>query len=95
MTIVPEILDWPAPVAPYGQIFHAGGQGFDGGFTGGGFASILPEPGGRSFLEMSFNTMKSADAGRMAAWLMSRIRNGAVFRVPIRRTSSVRPNGGR
>ena len=89
MTIDVEILDWPAAVAPSAQIFHAGGQVFDGGFTGGGYAGVQPEPGGRAFLEMSFDTMKGEDASRMASWLMSRQRNGTVFRVPIRRTPQI------
>lgn len=86
MTIDVEILDWPASIVANSQMFYAGGQGFDGGFTGGGYASILPEPGGRSFLEMTFNRTNDEVSGRLVSWLISRMRNGAVFRVPIRRT---------
>ena len=80
MTYTPTIYDWPANCEPLNQVFAAGGQSVPGGVTLGGTTFENPEPGGRGELTLDFATFVSDDALREASWLMSRIRNGAVFK---------------
>lgn len=84
MTITPTIHNWPDTVVPKNQVFYAPGQGFSGAYTAGGANALSPEPGGVSFLEMDFNYADTTNNARIISWLMSRVANGAVFRVPIR-----------
>jgi hypothetical protein len=80
----PVIFDWPLGIVPSGQVFYAPGQIFEGGFTGSGIEAISPEPGGRAFLEMSFNTLKGDSNSRLAGWLFSKA--SAIFRIPLYRS---------
>lgn len=82
----PVIYDWPLTITPSAQVFHAPGQVFQGGFTGGGAETISPDPGGRAFLEMAFNTLPSDGDSRLASWLFTKVANGALFRVPLYRS---------
>lgn len=81
--IDPVIYDWPSSVQPSRQIFHAGGQSLEGGFTSGSVRVLNPEPGGVSWLEMEFGYQDNAPADALVSWLMSKVSNGNVFRVPI------------
>ena len=83
MTYVPTIFDWPALVEPINQTFMAGGQGIDGGMTLGGMSTVNPEPGGRSELMMDFAQFALTDANLAASWIMSRVQNGAIMRIPL------------
>lgn len=85
MTISPTVYDWPA-IVPVRQLFHAGGQAFDGGFTTGGAKILSPEPGGRAFLEVEFGYQKHGATDTLISWAMSKISNGNIFRVPVERT---------
>ncbi len=83
MTITPTIYDWPSLIVPINQLFYAGGEASEGLYTASGVQQISPEPGGRAFLDMSFNYMRNDTAGRVASWLISKVANGNVFRIPI------------
>ena len=83
MTYVPVIHDWPALVEPINQTFMAGGTGIDGGMTIGGATSINPEPGGRAELLMDFVQFALPDANLAASWIMSRLQNAAIMRIPL------------
>lgn len=85
----PVILDWPLAVVPTGQVFYAPGQAFDGGYTSGGAETLSPEPGGRAYLDMAFNTLKSDQASRLASWIMSK--GSAIWRVPLFRSVQLVP----
>lgn len=85
MTIAPTIYDWPA-IVPARQLFHAGGQAFDGGFTARGAKLRSPEPGGRAFLEMEFGYQKHGATDPLVSWVCSKIANGNIFRVPLSRS---------
>lgn len=80
----PVVYDWPLSLVPSAQLFHAPGQVFEGGFTSKGAEMVSPEPGGRAYLEMSFNALKTVGDGRLASWLFSKLATGAIFRVPLR-----------
>jgi len=80
--ISPNIYDWPASVPFFNGVFHAGGQAHDGGFTTGGVAVLLPEPGGRAFMDVEFRYAPKCSAA-IVSWLISKVKNGTVFRVPV------------
>jgi len=82
----PVIYDWPSSVVPVRQLFHAGGQATEGGITSGSVRLLYPEPGGVSWLEMEFGYQGNADPDPLASWLMSRVANGNIFRIPIERS---------
>lgn len=84
--ITPTIYDWPASVFPINQLFYAGGEASESVFTIGEVLAKMPEPGGRAYMDMAFNYMGNDSSSRIAAWLMSKISNGNIFRVPIRRS---------
>ena len=65
------------------QLFHAGGQAFEGGFTSGGARVLTPEPGGRGILNMEFAVQQNCPADPIVSWLSSMIANGNIFRIPI------------
>lgn len=73
------------------QLFHAGGQAFDGGFTSGGARVLTPEPGGRGILSMEFTPQQNAPADPIVSWLSTMIANGNIFRIPISFTPQVVP----
>lgn len=76
-----DVYDWPQSLIPWNQVFHVPGQAVDGGFTTGGARTFSPEPGGRAILEWTFNPQQSVSAPRMFSWLLSKVANGAVFRL--------------
>jgi hypothetical protein len=90
MTISPTIYDWPS-VVPVRQLFHAGGQAVEGGYTSGGVRVLSPEPGGFSWLEVEFGYQQDGETDSLISWLMSKIANGNVFRIPIRRSPQLVP----
>ena len=83
MTYTPVIFDWPSVVEPINQTFMAGGQGIDGGMTLGGMSATNPEPGGRAELMMDFVQFALPDTNLAASWIMSRVQNGAIMRIPL------------
>lgn len=85
MTITPTIYDWPTVISVR-QLFHAGGQATAGAFTSGGVRVLSPEPGGFSWLELEFGYQQDGDTNSLISWLMSKISNGNVFRIPITRS---------
>lgn len=89
MIVAPTIYDWPSLIVPSAQLFYAGGQMQDGGFTSAGARVGYPEPGGRSFLDLEFNHQKYGATDTLISWLMSKIANGNLFRVPIAQTAQV------
>jgi hypothetical protein len=89
MITAPKVYDWPSQIVLSSQLFHAGGQIRDGGFTSSGARVGYPEPGGRSFLEMEFPSQRHGPTDTLISWLMSRISNGNLFRVPIGRSVQV------
>ena len=84
MTINYKIYDWPSAVKPTEQLFFSGGQLVEGGFTSGGARMMYPEPGGRSVLELTFDYQQNYNPDPIVSWLITMIRNGNIFRVPIR-----------
>lgn len=87
MTYTPIIYDWRSTLFPLEQIFFAGGQAIAGGMTLGGISSESPEPGGLGEMRMTFPPFwTGADANLDASWTLSRIRNGAVFRIRLYKT---------
>lgn len=80
-----QIWDFPA-LAVQSQLFYAGGAAIDGGFTSGGARTISPEPGGRAFLEVQLSLQVNEWDIPFSSWIMSKINNGNVFRVPLTRT---------
>lgn len=82
----PVIYDWPSSVVPARQLFHAGGQAVEGGFSSGSVRMLHPEPGGVSWLEMEFAYQDNGDPDPLVSWLMSKIANGNIFRVRIERS---------
>lgn len=83
MTYTPIIYDWRSSCAPLDTLFIAGGEAIAGGMTLGGVSISNPEPGGRAELVMSFATFPDPAQNRDASWTISRIRNGAIMRLPI------------
>lgn len=81
-----RIFDWRRGCVPIDQVFRAGGEDGGGGLTLGGFESRSPEPGGRAELVMAFNTFGTVAANLDASWTISRIMNGAIFRIGIYRS---------
>ena len=84
MTINYKIYDWPLSIKPTEQLFYSGGQAVEGGFTSGGARMMYPEPGGRSVLELTFDYQQNYNPSPIVSWLITMIRNGNIFRVPIR-----------
>lgn len=89
MIATPTFYDWPSSVIPARQLYHAGGQMVDGGFTSAGARLGYPEPGGRAFLELEFGYQDNAPADPIVSWLCSKVANGNVFRIPIWRSPQV------
>lgn len=83
MSIIPRIYDWRLSCEPVNSFFRAGGEAIAGGLTLGGAMVSNPEPGGRAEYVMEFAAFVTEQATRDASWLISRITNGAVMRVPI------------
>jgi len=83
MVYVPKVFTWRPQLVPKSQLFVAGGSSTAGGLTLSGVSSETLSIGGRSSLLMSFNTLKR-EANAAASWTYSRVRNGAVFCIPIR-----------
>jgi hypothetical protein len=79
-----KIYDWPSVVKPTEQLFYSGGQLVEGGFTSGGARMMYPEPGGRSVLELTFDYQQNYNPNPIISWLITMIRNGNIFRVPVR-----------
>lgn len=77
-----EIYDWRSAIVPADQLFVAGGRSIAGGMTVGGIRIESPSPGGRGELHMSFSTLNRS-LGASVSWTISRIRNGAIMRVPL------------
>lgn len=78
------IYDWPQSVIPMDQLFRVPGQATQGGFTTGGARVMSPEVGGRALIEWTFGTQKeSTDAARLYSWLISKVSNGHIFRLPM------------
>lgn len=91
MTYVPTIHEWPTECEALNQVFVAGGQEIPGGVTLGGVTLTNPEPGGRGELILDFPTFVSDDALRLASWLITRLRNGSVFRYDLLETPQLVP----
>lgn len=89
MTLSYTVYDWPNTILPARQLFFAGGQAFEGGFTSGGARILAPEPGGRSFLDVEFDYQLAALRDPMVSWACSKIANGNIFRVPIARSPQI------
>lgn len=85
MSLSFKVYDFP-PILRGKQLFHAGGQAYEGGFTSGGARMLSPEPGGRGVLNMEFTAQRNAPADPIVSWLCSMIANGNIFRIPIRFT---------
>lgn len=79
----PVIYDWPT-VIPVRQLYHSGGQAVESVLTAGAVRVLSPEPGGFGLLEMEFGRVEDADT--LVSWLLSKIANGNVFRIPITRS---------
>lgn len=78
------VYDWPWTVRPRDQLFHVPGQATEGGFTVGGARTLSPEVGGRAVLKWTFDTQREqSEAGRLYSWLISKVSNGSVFRLPV------------
>ena len=92
MITAPTIYDWPELIVPSAQLFYAGGQMQDGGFTSSGARVGYPEPGGRSFLDLEFNHQKYGATDTLISWLMSKIDNGNLFRFRLAQTAQVLTN---
>lgn len=90
MSLSYKVYDFP-PIWRGKQLFHAGGQAFDGGFTSGGARVLTPEPGGRGILNMEFTVQRNAPADPIVSWLCSMIANGNIFRIPISFTPQIVP----
>lgn len=87
--ITPTILDWPSAIVPAGQMFYAGGQSVDGGFTTGGTLIAAPEAGGRAMLQAQFSAFGGWGGrvnARLISWLFSKIANQTIWRFPIARS---------
>lgn len=90
MTIDYKIWDMPTfPVQS--QLFYAGGQSFEGGFTSGGVRILSSEPGGRSFLELTLSLQVNEWSVPFSSWLMSKL-NGDIFRVRLTATPQLVSN---
>lgn len=83
MTYTVTVHEWPDVLIPSSQTFKAGGQSIQGGVTAGGTLVSHPEPGGRASLQQKFDIFTSHDENVEASWVMSKILNSSVFRVPI------------
>lgn len=81
MTYVPVIYDWRSTIVPVDQVFRAGGNAVAGGMTLGGASVESPEPGGRGELVLEVAALANANSNLDASWTVSRLLNGAVFRV--------------
>lgn len=82
MSLSYKIYDFP-PILRGKQLFHAGGQAYEGGFTSGGARMLSPEPGGRGILNMEFTVQRNCPAEPIVSWICSMIANGNIFRIPI------------
>ena len=78
-----QIYDWPKSIAPSGQLFMVAGQAQDGGFTTMGARVLTPEAGGRSMLDFTFGWHSRKESGPLYSYLVSKVTNGNVFRIPI------------
>jgi len=84
MTLTVTVYDWRLSLCPMSARVEAGGLGRAGGLLLGGAAQINPEPGGRAVMHMIFQRFwTSIDANLDVEWTLSRIRNGAVMRIPV------------
>lgn len=84
MAITYKVYDFPnLPVR--GQLFYAGGQSFEAGFTSGGIRVGSPEPGGRAFLDVELSLQVGEWENPFVSWLMSKT-NGQIFKVPLTAT---------
>lgn len=92
MTQTPTIYDWRASLVPASAIYVANGRAVDGGMTIGGARNWHPEPGGRGSLEMNFGPIAVEQANVDASWTASRIRNGAVMRIPVHKSVQLIPS---
>lgn len=81
-----KIYDWRESCVPKSQTFRAGGKDGGGRMTLGGYSASNPEPGGRAELSMTFHPFPTEKANLDASWTISRLMNGAVFRVPLYKT---------
>lgn len=90
MSLSYNVYDFP-PILRGKQLFHAGGQAFDGGFTSGGARVLTPEPGGRGILNMEFAIQRNCPADPIVSWICSMIANGNIFRIPISFTPQIVP----
>lgn len=91
MTIAVNVYDWPS-IVPVAQLFHEGGQAFEGGYTSGGVRMLSPEPGGFGWLDMEFGEQDNQEPDALVSWACSAISNGRVFRIPLARSPQfVRP----
>jgi len=90
MSLSYKVYDFP-PILRGKQLFHAGGQAFDGGFTSGGARVLTPEPGGRGILNMEFAIQRNCPADPIVSWICSMIANGNIFRIPISFTPQIVP----
>lgn len=88
MSLSYKIYDFP-PILRGKQLFHAGGQAYEGGFTSGGARMLSPEPGGRGILNMEFAIQRNCPADPIVSWICSMIANGNIFRVPIDYTPQI------
>lgn len=85
MAIDHKIYDFPT-LAVQSELFYAGGQAYDGGFTTGSARIMSPEPGGRSFLEVQLSLQVNEWDAPFTSWLMSKVNNGTVFRINLTKT---------
>lgn len=88
MSLSYKVYDFP-PILRGKQLFHAGGQAYEGGFTSGGARMLSPEPGGRGILNMEFAIQRNCPADPIVSWICSMIANGNIFRVPIDYTPQI------
>ena len=90
MTISYKVWGFPA-IAVRGQLFRAGGQAYDGGFTSGGARLSSPEPGGRSYLEVQLSLQTNEWNYPFTSWLMSKL-NGDIFSIKLTKTPQLVSN---
>jgi len=88
--ITPAIYDWRTSIIPRDQLVMAGRAAQSGGMTLGGALTSYGVAGGRTVLDMAFNTLKS-EANVDASWTYSRVMADAILRIPIRRSVQLVP----
>lgn len=71
------------------QLFYSGGLAYDGGFTSGGSRIVSPEPGGRSYLELTLALQTKEWENPETSWLMSKLGNGSIFRIKLAKTPQI------